>query len=178
MRSYSQFLVDCAVGNLPHVAFVDPRFVGETEGVSNDDHPHADIRAGEWFMNQTYRAITQSPAWRHTVFVINFDEWGGFFEHVAPPTATDVNPNFELLGFRVPAILISPFARRGYVSSAAYDHTSILKLIEWPWGLEPLSVRDANASNLADELDLSGKPDLAAPQFTVPELIAGFPCGI
>jgi phospholipase C len=66
MRFYSQFLVDCATGDLRHVAFVDPRFVGEIEGVSNDDHPHADIRAGEWFMNQTYRAITQSPAWRHT----------------------------------------------------------------------------------------------------------------
>jgi phospholipase C len=177
MRSYSQFLVDCAAGDLPQVAFVDPRFVGETEGVSNDDHPHADIRAGEWFMNQTYRAVTRSPAWRHTVFVINFDEWGGFFEHVAPPTATDVNPAFELLGFRVPAILISPFARRGHVSTAVYDHTSILKLIEWRWDLEPLSVRDANASNLADELDFSGKPDLAAPQFTVPEVIAGLPCG-
>jgi len=176
MRSYAQFLADCASGDLPHVAFVEPRFIGELEGVSNDDHPHADIRAGEWFMAQTYRAVINSPAWRHTVFVINYDEWGGFFDHVPPPTAADVDPDFELLGFRVPAILISPFARRRHVSSQTYDHTSILKLIEWRWNLPALSVRDANANNLADELDFSTKPDLSAPDFAVPQVISGLPC--
>ncbi len=150
MRSYAQFLADCASGDLPHVAFVEPRFIGELEGVSNDDHPHADIRAGEWFMAQTYRAVINSPAWRH--------------------------PDFELLGFRVPAILISPFARRRHVSSQTYDHTSILKLIEWRWNLPALSVRDANANNLADELDFSTKPDLSAPDFAVPQVISGLPC--
>ena len=144
-------------------------------GGSGDDHPHADIRVGEYFMYQVYKAITTSPAWRHTVLVINFDEWGGFFDHVPPPLAPDVNPDFQLRGFRVPCLLISPFARRGYMSHDVYDHTSVLKMIEWRWGLQPLSVRDANAKNLADALDLS-TTNLAAPDFAVPPVLISNLC--
>ncbi|HEX2572685.1 MAG TPA: alkaline phosphatase family protein [Polyangia bacterium] len=176
-RPYGQFLIDCALGDLPHVSFVDPRFGGEEQGLSNDDHPHADIRAGEWFLDQTYRAITRSPAWKHTVLVINFDEWGGFFDHVPPPSAPDVDPALELRGFRVPCLLVSPFARRGYVSHNVYDHTSILKMIEWRWNLAPLSVRDAYAANLADELVFT-QPDLSAPDFAVPPVILSAPCAV
>lgn len=175
MRPFVEFLADCASGELPQVAFVDPRFVGEEMGGSGDDHPHADIRVGEYFMYQVYKAITTSPAWRHTVLVINYDEWGGFFEHVPPPLAPDVNSDFQLRGFRVPCLLISPFARRGYVSHDVYDHTSILKMIEWRWGLQPLSVRDANANNLADALDLSSF-NLAAPDFAVPPVLVSNLC--
>lgn len=175
MRPFAEFLADCASGELPQVAFVDPRFVGEEMGGSGDDHPHADIRVGEYFMYQVYKAIITSPAWRHTVLVINFDEWGGFFDHVPPPLAPDVNPDFQLRGFRVPCLLISPFARRGYVSHDVYDHTSVLKMIEWRWGLQPLSVRDANAKNLADALDLS-TTNLAAPDFAVPPVLIGNLC--
>lgn len=175
MRPFAEFLADCASGELPQVAFVDPRFVGEEMGGSGDDHPHADIRVGEYFMYQVYKAITTSPAWRHTVLVINFDEWGGFFDHVPPPLAPDVNPDFQLRGFRVPCLLISPFARRGYVSHDVYDHTSVLKMIEWRWGLQPLSVRDANAKNLADALDLS-TTNLAAPDFAVPPALISNLC--
>jgi phospholipase C len=175
MRHFDQFLTDCATGDLPHVSYVDPRFGGEHEGVSNDYHPHGDIRAGEWFLYQIYRAVTRSPAWRHTVLVINFDEWGGFFDHVAPPPGPDVSPAYELRGFRVPCIVVSPFARRGYVAHRVYDHTSILKMIEWRWGLPPLSVRDANANNLAEELDFT-MASLGAADFAVPALEAGLPC--
>jgi len=175
IRPLGEFLTDCAAGELPHVAFVDPRLLGEEFGTSGDDHPHADIRVGEYFMYQIYKAITTSPAWRHTVLVINYDEWGGFFDHVPPPLAPDVNPDYQLRGFRVPCLLISPFARRGYVSHDIYDHTSILKMIEWRWDLQPLSVRDANAKNLADALDLTSS-DLSAPDFAVPPWLASSPC--
>jgi len=166
-RPYSQFLADCASGDLPDVAFVDPPFAGEDSGTSSDDHPHGDVRAGESWLDQTYRAVTSSSEWKHTVMVINFDEWGGFFEHVPPGTAPDVDPRFQLRGFRVPCVVISPFARRSYVDAGVFDHTSVLKMIEWRWDLPALSVRDAAANNLATVLDFSSS-DLRAPVYAVP----------
>ena len=167
-RTFDDFLTDAAAGTLPDVSFVEPPFLGSEEGTSSDDHPHSDLRAGEYFMYQVYRAVTTSPAWSRTVFVINYDEWGGFFDHVAPGTAPDVDPRFELRGFRVPALLISPLARRGYVSHGLYDHTSILKMIEWRYGLGALSRRDAKANNIAEALDFSSEPNLAATDYLVP----------
>jgi phospholipase C len=174
-RSYAQFLADCQSGDLPEVAFVDPRFLGEEQGTSGDDHPHGDIRAGEFFLYQTYRAITTSPAWSRTVLVVNFDEWGGFFDHVPPTEAPDVNPSYRLRGFRTPAVVVSPFASRGYVAHGVYDHTSVLKLIEWRWNLDALSARDRKARNLAEVLDFF-TPNLAAPDYQVPPVVAGAPC--
>jgi phospholipase C len=170
-RPFAEFIADCATGELPAVSYVDPRFAGAELGLSGDYHPLGDIRVGERWLYEVYRAVTTSPKWRHTLLVITFDEWGGFFDHVTPPSAPDVSPAFELLGFRVPTLLISPFARRGHVDSGVYDHTSILKLIEWRWNLAPLSVRDAGASNLADALDLSSK-DRFAPDYAVPDVTA------
>jgi phospholipase C len=168
-HNYDDFLQDCAAGTLPEVAFVDPPFQGESSGTSSDDHPHGDIRAGESWLYQTYRAVTTGRDWRHTVLVINFDEWGGFFEHVPPTTAPDVDPAFSLRGFRVPCLLVSPFAARGAIARGVYDHASVLKMIEWRWGLAPLSVRDANANNLAEALDFRhdrrDAPDYAVPPF-------------
>jgi phospholipase C len=175
MRPHSEFHDDCASGNLPAVSFIDPRFGGAELGLSGDYHPLSDIRAGESWLYGVYRAITTSPAWKHTVLVINFDEWGGFFDHVPPPEAPDVDPAFKLRGFRVPAIVISPFARRGYVASEVYDHASVLKMIEWRFGLEPLSVRDAQANNLADVLDFS-RVNRAASDYAVPSVLSGAPC--
>ena len=73
-RDFNHFLEDCAAGTLPQVAYVDPRFINEESGTSNDDHPHSDIRNGEVFMNMVYDAVRQSPDWKHTVLVITFDE--------------------------------------------------------------------------------------------------------
>lgn len=112
--------------------------------------------------------MTTSPVWKHTVLVINFDEWGGFFEHVAPGVAPDVDPRFQQRGFRVPCLVISPFARRAAIATGVYDHTSVLKMIEWQWNLPALSVRDANANNLAEVLDF-GKANLSAPAYSVPD---------
>jgi phospholipase C len=180
-RPIASFFVDAALDTLPHVAFVDPSFLGELAGYSNDDHPHGDIRNGEAFLNAIYRAVTTSPAWSKTVLVINFDEWGGFFDHVPPtaapiPQADQAAGNADgLRGFRTPCVVVSPFAQRASVSSLELDHTSVLKMIEWRWGLEPLTVRDATAHNLAEVLNFS-YADLRAKQFDVPIGPFGTPC--
>src|SRR5262249_34982463 len=84
-RPFDAFLADAAAGTLPNLSFVDPKFGGEEAGTSNDDHPFGDVRAGQHFMHQIYTAVTQSPNWERTVLVFNYDEWGGFFDHVPPP---------------------------------------------------------------------------------------------
>jgi phospholipase C len=173
-RPYTEFLVDCASGTLPQVSFIDPRFGGEDQGTSNDDHPHADVRVGERFLADIYHAVTRGPGWQNTVLVVNYDEWGGFFDHVPPPLGPDTQPLFERRGFRVPALIVSPFAKRGLVAHDVYDHTSVLKLIEWRWGLPSLQPRDAAARNLAEALDFSA-PNTTAPVYVVPDIVAT-PC--
>ncbi|HEV7171507.1 alkaline phosphatase family protein [Pedococcus sp.] len=171
-KPFATFLSDAAAGTLPEVSFIDPRFEDEASGSSSDDHPHADIRAGEQFLDEVYRAVTNGPGWARTLLVVNFDEWGGFFDHVAPTTAPDVSSTTALRGFRVPALVVSPRARRGYVAHNTYDHTSVLKAIEWRWGLPSLSPRDAAARNLVEVLDFSRPADLTAPSFTLPPFVA------
>jgi phospholipase C len=180
-RPLGAFLSDAATGRLPHVAYVDPRFLGEEQGTSGDDHPHGDIRNGEAFLNLIYTAVTLSPQWKNTVLIINFDEWGGFYDHVPPPTAP-IPPADQLagnqdglLGFRTPALLIAPWAPRGGVSHTQFDHTSVLRMIEARWGLQPLTVRDATAANLAEALDFTQTPR-RGPLFYVPPGSFGLPC--
>ena len=167
---FEQFLLDAAAGTLPAVSFVDPRFLDEEGGTSNDDHPLADIRAGQSFLNRVYDAVRTGPGWEHTVLVINYDEWGGFYDHVRPRRAPDVSKETALRGFRVPALMISPLARRGHVSHHVYDHTSVLKMIEWRWGLRPLSPRDRHARNMAEALDFASGPDTSSPTYDVPDV--------
>jgi phospholipase C len=180
-RQISQFFADCGAGTLPSVSFVDRRFLGEAEGLSNDDHPHADIRNGEVFLNQVYNAVTSSPNWPETVLVINFDEWGGFFEHVSPkrapiPPADRAAGNQDgLRGFRVPALVISPWSPRGKVEHGLYDHTSVLRMIEARWHLRALTIRDLTATSLAEALDFRIY-NLDVPRFPVPLGPFGGPC--
>jgi phospholipase C len=176
-QPYAKFLLDCKLGTLPAVSFVDPRFEDEGSGTSGDDHPHGDIRAGERFLADVYEAVTSSPNWKKTVFIINFDEWGGFYDHVTPGTAPDANPANRRRGFRVPAMVISPLARRRYVAHETYDHTSVLAMIEWRWGLPALTPRDAAARNIAEVLDFRSPPNLAAPRWKVPTVF-GTPCQV
>jgi phospholipase C len=170
----SQFYTDCAAGALPAVSFVDPNLTINDANPGNDDHPFGDIRDGEAFLASIYNAVVSSPNWSNTVLIINFDEWGGFFDHVAPPVvqveaAEQALGNDGRLGFRVPCLVISPWARKGYVvDNEVFDHTSVLKLIENRWGLRPLTVRDSNANDLADVLDFA-HPDFSnPPSLTVP----------
>ena len=115
------------------------------------------------------------------MFVINYDEWGGFFDHVPPntapiPEADRVAGNRDgLRGFRTPCLVISPFAQREHVAHLELDHTSILRMIEWRWSLKQLTVRDETAGNLADVLNFAA-PALHAKQFKVPAVPFGRAC--
>jgi phospholipase C len=171
-RTVDQFEQDCAAGLLPHVSFVDPKFFESDFGTSGDYHPPSDIRLGDAFLHRVYEAVTISPAWERTVLVINFDEWGGFYDHVVPVEGPDGNPNLALRGFRVPCLVVSPYARRHHVAHDLYDHTSVLRMIEWGFDLPPLSPRDAAANNLADVLDLGGSPNLDVPHWELPGFVA------
>jgi len=177
----AQFFTDASAGNLSNLSYIDPRFIGEGQGTSNDDHPLADIRNGQAFVSQIYDAVTTSPNWPDTVLIFTYDEWGGFFDHVPPPLApqTDLDPglgNDGRLGFRVPCLIVSPLARRGFIGRKQYDHTSILSLIEWRWSLDPLSVRDATANNIAHALDFTRPKNLEVPSYSVPQGPFGTPC--
>lgn len=172
-KSFAQFQLDAAAGALSAVSFVDPRFLGEgAAGTSGDDHPLSDIRVGQHFLNTVYESVVSSPNWERTVLFINYDEWGGFFDHVPPTIAPDPRPDLGtgLRGFRVPCLVISPLARRHTVAHRTYDHTSVLKMIEWRFGLTPLTVRDAVANNLAEVLDFRAEPRLAARRYFVPDI--------
>jgi phospholipase C len=178
VRPLSAFFNDAGSGSLPNVSFVDPDFIFAP---SDSFHPPGDIRDGDAFLASIYQAVTRSPLWSSTLLILTFDEWGGFFDHVVPPaapipSAEQAAGNLDgLRGFRIPTVLVSPFAKRGAVSSTVYDHASVLKLIEWRWNLEPLTVRDAQANNLADALDFQ-HPQLSAPAIDVPAGPFGHPC--
>jgi phospholipase C len=136
-----------------------------------------------------FEAIANGPAWSSTVVVINFDEWGGFFEHVPPPRAqaanavdTDIVDGKTLLGFRVQVVVASPFSRgeaqNPRISPLVFDHTSVLKLIEWRWGLAPLTPRDGSSDihNLAYALNFR-QPQMAVPSLPKPQTpLIATPC--
>ena len=161
------YFTQAAAGELPNVVFVDPAFLS---GNRTDDHPHADIRAGQRFMRDVFRAFAESKHWKNGLFVVTYDEWGGFFDHVSPPVLPDDRAsavdaeNFGQAGFRVPTVVASPFARRGFVDHRLYDHTSVLRFLEWRFlGAPPkgpgkdgdswyLTTRDRNTRNLGASL--------------------------
>lgn len=179
-----KFYTDAQAGQLPNVTFVEPDYttVSEFLGTSNDYHPHGDIEVGEGYLAHIYEALRAGPQWDRMVFVVNFDENGGFYDHVVPPTVVDSNvntkpgphPAYDRLGFRVPCIAMGPFAPRRIETAGPYEHCSILRMIEWRWGLQPMSARDANARNLAEALDFSARrPSVDLPAFKSPPKI---PC--
>jgi phospholipase C len=168
-----QFFADVESGNLPGFAIIDPDF-----GHSSGENPQ-NIVHGEVFAASVVQAVMQSPAWPRTLLVWTFDEGGGYYNHVPPPAAAapdDIPPlpparrydGFARYGFRVPAVVVSPWSRAGHVTSVVHDHTSVLAMIERKWNLPPLTRRDAAAADLSDFLDLTrpafaDPPDLAAP---------------
>lgn len=158
----------CATATLSNVTFVDPAFVGENR---SDDHPSADVRGGQNFIRDVFRAFVESPHWASGAFIVTYDEWGGFFDHVAPRrfaddrSSNDDHEDFSQAGFRVPTVLASPFSRSNFVDHRPYDHTSILRFIQWrflgaadeggrpgsgaPWWLKR---RDRKARNIGASL--------------------------
>jgi phospholipase C len=124
-------------GKLPAVAFIKPL------GPDNEHPGYASLTRGQQHVLELVAAVMNSPYWKDTAIIITYDENGGLWDHVAPPKVDRWGP-----GSRVPAIIVSPFAKRRYVDHTQYDTTSILKLIEARWALRPLSSRDAGAGDL------------------------------
>ena len=150
------FYADAAAGTLPQVSFVDPIFIAQAN-VETDEHPPSNVQVGENFVAQVINALFGSPQWPHAALFLDYDEHGGFYDHVPPPAAcapddippmlspTDEQAGFDHYGIRVPAMVVSPYARPHYVSHKVYDHTSVLRFIETRFDLPALTRRDANA---------------------------------
>jgi len=150
LRDEKTFVDDVRSGRLPAVSFVKP--IGEV-----DEHPgYSTVVAAERHALALIEAVRQSPLWARTAIVVTYDDFGGWFDHVPPPPGDRWGP-----GGRVPMLVVSPWARRGFVDSTAYDHTSILKFIEWRWRLAPLAARDAAANNLLAAFDFTGAAERA-----------------
>ena len=180
-----EYYARCANGTLPNVSFVDPVFagsVGEGPGLSADEHPHGDVRAGQAFMSDVVHAFMESPQFKTGALFIVYDEWGGFFDHVAPRrvpddrNSTDVDKDYGLMGFRIPAIAVSPWVRRGHVAHTTYGFESILKMIEYRFGLPPLTRRDRYARNIATSFDWRHRPRLDPPVLPAPPAVVSQPC--
>jgi len=175
LTKIDQFYVDAAAGTLPSVSMVDPDFDRQSE-----EDPQ-DVQYGDQFLAKVVNAVLDSPQWPHTLLVWTYDESGGYFDHVAPPPAAvpdavpptlgpgDQPGSFDRYGFRVPAGVVSPYARKDYVSHLVHDHTSFLKLVETKWNLPVLTNRDAAADDLLDSVDLTAAPAFLKP----PKLAAG-----
>jgi phospholipase C len=148
-RLENDFFNDAENGTLPPVVFLDPAFDG------NDDHPPLPTLWGQQLVAAIYGALARSPQWPNTLFVVTYDEHGGFYDHVSPPQVPDDRSpdGFDQLGFRVPTLIAGPYAKIGHVSSVQYDHSSVLAHIEKMFGLQPLTARDAAASPLDDAID-------------------------
>jgi phospholipase C len=177
IKNFPQFLADCAAGTLPSVSIVSPGVAAYTE-----ENP-ADIQLGEAFSSSVINAVMHSPAWPKTALLFMYDEHGGYYDHVAPPAAIppdDIPPAvapapgaraaWDTYGLRVPAYVISPFARRDYVSHVTHDHTSVLRFIETKFNLGALTRRDANADNLLDCFDFRRAAFLEPPILAAPGL--------
>lgn len=170
LRPIGQYFIDAAAGTLPPVTFVDPSFATESE-----ENPQ-DIQRGEAFAARVINAAMQGPGWSKTLLVWCYDEHGGYYDHVPPPRAvkpddiapridpvTDEPGGYDRYGFRVPAVVVSPYARRNHVSHRVRDHTAVMKFIETKWNLPALTFRDANADALLDCLDFHRPPAFLDP---------------
>ena len=177
----SQFFTDAKAGKLPQFSLLDPNY-----GTQSQENPQ-NITVGEGFLGRVIDALRDSPKWGQTVLIITYDEHGGYYDHVPPPTAVapdsvppSVNPGekqydgFARYGFRVPSLVVGPYAKRNHVSHVVYDHTSILAFLEHKWNLPAMTKRDANANNLLDFLDLKA---MKAKNPTFPELPTLRPAG-
>jgi phospholipase C len=183
LAKIDQFYEDAAAGTLPSFSLVEPDYEHQSE-----ENPQ-DVQFGDQFMDKVVRAVMAGPNWSSTMLIWTYDEHGGYYDHVPPPAAVppdDVPPalkpgdppgGFDRYGFRVPAGVVSPYARSNFVSSTIYDHTSILKTVEEKWNLPALTRRDANANSMFDMLDLEGEPAFrhppALPRAVDPAIKAG-----
>jgi phospholipase C len=164
-----RFFADAAAGTLPAFCLVEPDYNVNSEENSED------ITLGESFVSKVVHAAMRGPGWNKTLLIWCYDEHGGYYDHVAPPLAVapdniapminagDRAGDYTRYGCRVPAVIVSPYAKRDYVSRVVHDHTSILKLVETKFNLPALTARDANADNLLDSLDFEHDPAFLTP---------------
>jgi len=163
LASQEQFFLDAAEGRLPAVSFVLP---------SPTDHPLTAPTAPQQRLLSLVNAMGKSPQWESSAMLIVWDEWGGFYDHEPPPQVDGLG-----LGFRVPALLVSPWAKRGYVSHVQYDHTSILSFIAQRFGLPSLSPRVAASNSFETAFEFDAPPR-EAPAFglaSIPAAPVGTP---
>lgn len=178
-RDYDRFLDDLDAGDIADVTYIDPTwdFVGGVD--ATDEHPHANIQRGQAWVRSVLERIFASPVWQDSAVILTYDEWGGFYDHVAPPEACppgDFPPDvttegdaFTRYGFRVPLVVVSPWSRPGYVSDRVTDHASVVRLLQTRYLLPAMTGRDANAWPLLDLFDFS------TPTFATPPELAEAP---
>ena len=159
---FADFQQRAKAGTLPPYTFLEPNFGSG----GNSQHPNYDVAQGEKLMHDVYYALRNGPGWNDTLLLITYDEHGGNYDHLPPPSGAVPPDNsvgefgfdFSRFGVRIPALLISPRIAAGTVfrpRSGVVDHTSVLKTIELRWGLPPLTARDKAAPDLGDVLSLA-----------------------
>jgi phospholipase C len=168
LHHFSEFATDVRAGRLPQFTLIDPDYT-----TSSEEDPQ-DVQVGERFVADVVHELVNAPTWRHTALFITYDEGGGYYDHVPPPRAIkpDSTPPmlsprdrpgaYDRYGFRVPLLVVSPWAKPNYVSNVVQDHTSILAFIERKWNLPAMTHRDANAHPMTDYFDFS-RPAFAEP---------------
>ncbi|HEV7662418.1 MAG TPA: alkaline phosphatase family protein, partial [Chloroflexota bacterium] len=155
------FADDCAAGKLANYTFIEPRYFDFLWLLANDQHPPHGVLPGELLLADVYEHLRASPLWEKTVLVVTWDEHGGTYDHVLPPAA--VNPDgkstpefaFDRLGVRVPALIVSPFVKRGTIDHTLYEHASVPAFVKQVFGLPDfLTARDAAANTFEAALSL------------------------
>jgi hypothetical protein len=143
LQDETNFFTDLAGNNLPAVSFIKPL------GPDNEHPGYTDLLQGQQHVADIVHAVQNSPEWKNTAIIITYDENGGRWDHTAPPSGDRWGP-----GSRVPAIIISPYAKQGFVDHTQYETDSILKTLEQVYDLKPLGTHDANANSLVNAFDL------------------------
>jgi phospholipase C len=141
-----QFYADLSGGTLPQVCWITPSF-------KESEHPPADVPTGMWYVTKLINAVMQSRYWATCAIILVWDDYGGFYDHVAP-----IQTDKYGFGFRVPALVISPYSRSGVVIHTLYDLTSPLKLMETKYGLSALSARDSASNTMLECFDFTQQP--------------------
>jgi len=149
----SQVLVDIANGQLPQVSWIIPNGLSSDHAVANDG-------SGPSWVSAIVNAIGNSPYWANTAIIITWDDWGGWYDHVAPNVINDGVSwgSGYVYGFRVPLIVVSPYAKTAYISHTTHDFGSILKFIETTYNLPSLGYADGPADDLSDCFNLTHTP--------------------
>jgi phospholipase C len=189
-----EYFTDLTNGTLPAVAYIEPGYnsgLDEHPGI-DDDVPGANIQLGAKYVSSLINGLMQSSSWKDSVFILTFDEFGGFYEHVAPqtgsfsPSPDGIKPmdllqgpppngpdicvgntgptcDFVYTGYRIPLIVISPFAKKNYVSHTVADYTAWLKFVETRFNLPSLTQRDAAQMDMTEFFDFANPPWMTAP---------------